>query len=137
MLGSELLVAPVFSADGLVDFYLPAGKWTNYFSGEVVESPTWRTEHHGYGSIPLYVRDGAVIPVGARDDRPDYDYLDGLSLDVYPSSTRAERVVVVTNPSGESSVFQIGGDSQEPTVVSTPSVPVIVRSIGKSGLTPE
>ena len=29
MLGEPLLVAPVFSPDGVVDYYLPAGRWTN------------------------------------------------------------------------------------------------------------
>jgi len=30
LLGADLLVAPVFSADGSVELYLPAGTWTNY-----------------------------------------------------------------------------------------------------------
>jgi alpha-D-xyloside xylohydrolase len=37
MLGERLLVAPVFSPDGTVDDYLPAGRWTNFPSGEVGE----------------------------------------------------------------------------------------------------
>jgi alpha-D-xyloside xylohydrolase len=31
----------------------------------------------------VYVRPGAVIPWGARDDRPNYDFLDGLTLRAY------------------------------------------------------
>jgi alpha-D-xyloside xylohydrolase len=37
MLGERLLVVPVFSPDGMVDYYLPAGRWTNFLNGEVVE----------------------------------------------------------------------------------------------------
>ena len=37
MLGDSLLVAPVFSADGWVEYYVPEGRWTHYLSGEVVE----------------------------------------------------------------------------------------------------
>jgi alpha-D-xyloside xylohydrolase len=37
MLGERLLVAPVFAPDGTVEYYLPAGRWTNFLSGEVVE----------------------------------------------------------------------------------------------------
>ena len=33
----SLLVAPVFSEDGEVSFYLPEGRWTHLLSGEVVE----------------------------------------------------------------------------------------------------
>ncbi len=38
------------------------------------------TETHGFDSVPLLVRPGAVIPVGNRTDRPDYDYRDGVTL---------------------------------------------------------
>lgn len=103
LLGADLLVAPVFSATGDVEFYLPAGTWTNYFTGERVAGGAWRSERHGFQSIPLYVREGAVVPIGARDDRPDYDYRDGLTLAVYTAAAdaHAEQVVTVTTPDGE------------------------------------
>ena len=53
MLG-DLLVAPVFTATGEVDFYLPAGRWTRLLTGEVVEGPGWVRETHGFASVPLY-----------------------------------------------------------------------------------
>jgi alpha-D-xyloside xylohydrolase len=80
MLGADLLVAPVLSADGVVDYYVPAGRWISLLAGEPVDGPGWRRETHGYDSLPLLIRPGAVLPVGARDDRPDYDYADGLTL---------------------------------------------------------
>jgi alpha-D-xyloside xylohydrolase len=64
MLGSDLLVAPVFSAEGVVEFYLPAGEWTNYWTGETVLGGRWITETHGFDSLPLYVRPGASVPRG-------------------------------------------------------------------------
>ncbi|WP_396599417.1 alpha-xylosidase [Frigoribacterium sp. R86507] len=108
LLGDDLLVAPVFSADGTVEVYLPAGRWTNWFTGEVVDagSGTWRTERHDVLSLPLYVREGAVIPVGARDDRPDHDYLDGLVLKVFPGGD-GSRSLTVTTPTGESADFVV------------------------------
>ncbi|HXD61387.1 MAG TPA: alpha-xylosidase [Lacisediminihabitans sp.] len=107
MLGADLLVAPVFTEDGTVDFYLPAGIWTNYFTGEQVQGPAWRREQHDYDSLPLYVREGAVLPIGARSDRPDYDYLDGLTLELYPSSEDGARSILVTTPDGRSAEFQV------------------------------
>ncbi|MCX7520835.1 alpha-xylosidase [Microbacterium sp. STN6] len=108
MLGADLLVAPVFSADGEVEFYLPHGTWTNYVTGERVVGGRWRRERHGFASLPLYVREGAVIPVGARDDRPDYDYLDGLRLDVYAAdAASAARTLTVTSPDGTAADFVI------------------------------
>jgi alpha-D-xyloside xylohydrolase len=80
MFGPDLLVAPVLSADGVVDYYVPSGRWVSLLTGEAVEGPGWRRETHGYDTLPLLVRPGAVVPVGSHDDRPDYDYLDGLTL---------------------------------------------------------
>ena len=83
MLGANLLVAPVMHADGHVDYYLPAGEWTNILSDEAVTGDTWRRETHGYLSLPLMARPNSVIPMGANEERPDYDYTDGLELHVF------------------------------------------------------
>ncbi|MGW5361658.1 alpha-xylosidase [Actinopolymorpha pittospori] len=120
MLGPDLLVAPVLSADGRVDLYLPEGTWTNYLTGETVAGGRWRSEVHGFDSLPLYVRDGAVLPVGARDDRPDYDYLDGLTLVSYPSSRPGgARVVTVVTPDGRQAEFTVERDTDVVTATST------------------
>jgi len=58
MLGPDLLVAPVFNSEGDVTFYLPAGKWQNYFTDEIIEGGLWLTESHGFNSLPLYLRNG-------------------------------------------------------------------------------
>ncbi len=68
MLGEALLVAPVFSYDGVVDFYLPAGKWTNVFTGEVVDGGRWVREKYDCLSLPLFARHGFSIPVALKDD---------------------------------------------------------------------
>ena len=83
MLGDALLVAPVMHADGHVDYYLPTGRWTNLLSGEAIKGDTWRRETHDYLSLPLMVRPNTVLPLGAVDSRPDYDYADGLELHVF------------------------------------------------------
>jgi alpha-D-xyloside xylohydrolase len=83
MLGDDLLVAPVFEAGGEVSYYVPAGTWTHFLTGAEVTGPRWHREQHGFMSLPLLARPGAVIPVGAVEDRPDYDYADGVTLHVY------------------------------------------------------
>ncbi len=55
LLGSALLVAPVFHAEGKVTYYLPAGEWRNLLTGEIANGGTWRTETHDYFSLPLWV----------------------------------------------------------------------------------
>lgn len=83
MLGGDLLVAPVFSEGGSVEFYVPAGRWTSFLSGEEILGPCWRHETHGFLSLPLLVRPNSVIAVGAEDSRPDYDFAQGVTFEVF------------------------------------------------------
>ena len=43
-------------------------------------APARVREEHGYMSLPLLVRPNTRLPMGARDDRPDYDYEDGVAV---------------------------------------------------------
>ncbi|MFB7558241.1 alpha-xylosidase [Streptomyces brevispora] len=96
MLGPDLLVAPVFTEDGQVEYYVPEGTWTSLLTGETITGPVWRHETHGFDSLPILVRPGAVLPWGADDQRPDSDWLDGLTLRVFgPASTPAGTPVTV------------------------------------------
>ena len=83
MMGESLLVAPVFHADSHVDYYLPDGLWTSLLDGRKMQGGHWQRETHDFLSLPLMVRPGTVLPMGKQDDRPDYDYTDGLELHVY------------------------------------------------------
>jgi alpha-D-xyloside xylohydrolase len=112
MLGADLLVAPVFSESGEVELYLPDGEWTSLLTGERVTGGRWLRETHGFESLPLYVRPGAVLPWGARVDRPDYDFHDGLRLRVFPGGT-GTRTIDVTAPDG--AVRTYTANLEEPT----------------------
>jgi alpha-D-xyloside xylohydrolase len=100
MLGPDLLVAPVFTADGEVEYYLPEGTWTHLLTGETVTGPVWRHEVHGFDSLPLFVRPGALLPWGADDQRPDGDWLDGLTLRAFAPSDAYEATVTVPDLAG-------------------------------------
>ena len=93
MLGGSLLVAPIFRKDGSVDYYLPEGRWTNLITGEGKDGGRWTRETHDFMSLPLMVRPGTVLPMGARDDRPDYDYADGVELHVFQLAEGESREV--------------------------------------------
>ncbi|TAH72913.1 MAG: alpha-xylosidase [Anaerolineaceae bacterium] len=83
MLGDNMLVAPLFNDEGIAQYYLPEGRWTDYFTGEVKEGGRWIKEKHGYLSIPLMVREGSLIAIGSRDDDAVYDYADKVILKAY------------------------------------------------------
>jgi alpha-D-xyloside xylohydrolase len=132
LLGADLLVAPVFSEAGDVQYYLPAGTWTNYLTDEVVEGPVWRRETHAFDSIPLWVRGGAVLATGARDDRPDYDYTDGALLTVYPGDAAETRTVEVANPlDGSHVTFTITVSGADTVVTSDSDAPFRARLAGQ------
>ena len=83
MLGDSLLVAPIFNEESLADYYLPAGRWTDFFTGEVKEGDRWIQEKHGYLSVPLLVKENSIVAIGAHDDKPDYDYGEDTELRIY------------------------------------------------------
>lgn len=83
MLGSDLLVAPVFSADGSVDFWLPKGMWTHLTTKEKRNGPAWFRQTYDTKNLPLFAREGALIPLGNRDDTASYDWCDGLTVEAY------------------------------------------------------
>jgi alpha-D-xyloside xylohydrolase len=62
MLGPALLVAPVFEPGGRVRFYLPKGRWHDFWSQEVLEGPCWREETMPLDRLPVYVRDDTMLP---------------------------------------------------------------------------
>ena len=68
ILGDSLLVAPIFNEEGIANYYLPEGKWTSFLNGEVKEGNRWYKEKHEYLSVPLMVKQGSIIAVGAKDD---------------------------------------------------------------------
>jgi alpha-D-xyloside xylohydrolase len=124
LLGPDLLVAPVLTESGEVEFYLPAGEWTEWFTGRRITGGRWLRERHRFDSLPLYVREGAVIPLGASEERPDTDHVDGLTLIAFPehAETREVRIgdavftvrttaeeVTATGPAGDWRL-QVGGE---------------------------
>ncbi len=95
LLGESLLVAPVFDADGTVDYYLPVGTWTHLQTGVTREGPGWVRETCDCLTVPVYVRPGTVLPWGAREDRPDYAYAEGVTLRAYGLGEAARAEVTI------------------------------------------
>jgi alpha-D-xyloside xylohydrolase len=120
MLGPSLLVAPVFSEGGEVMFYLPEGRWTHLLTGEVVDGGRWRTEKHGFMSLPLYARANSLIAWGGRDDRPDYDFADGAVFAAYALDERAQASASTVDASG-SEILQLSVRRDGATIDATAS----------------
>ena len=101
MLGPSLLVAPVFVPEGEEsEYYLPAGRWTNFFDrSRVVEGPRWIREVVPLDDMPVWVREGTVLPLGpAGKRRPDYALAEEIELAVFELAEGKE--ITVDLPTG-------------------------------------
>ncbi|CUM57473.1 unnamed protein product [Debaryomyces fabryi] len=88
MLGDSLLVAPVFSAEGYVDYYVPGGSWYGLLDGKVRASTDgkWFKEKHNYMSLPLLVRPNSIIITSGPEhlnEKPDYAWNENFMINLY------------------------------------------------------
>ncbi|MFD0676073.1 MULTISPECIES: TIM-barrel domain-containing protein [unclassified Paenibacillus] len=95
--GDWFLVAPVLSeSDTMVKLWLPANTtWYNYYTGK-------RYEGGGSGrnvyvnakltDIPVFVKSGAIIPMGPDVNYADEKPLNPLTLDIYPKGDTSFRL---------------------------------------------
>lgn len=97
MLGENILVAPVFSEDGNVDYYLPKGKWTHIFSNKKYDGGQWLNENYDFFSLPIMARENSIIALGNNNQTPEYDYSDGLTLNIFELDGSAETEVCDMN----------------------------------------
>ncbi|WP_068618778.1 alpha-xylosidase [Paenibacillus tuaregi] len=101
MLGDSLLVAPVFSEQGEVQYYIPEGNWTHLLTGAVVTGGRWLKETHDFLSLPLYVRPNSIVAFGREDTEVDYDLADEVKLVIYELEDGSSAQTSVFGTSGE------------------------------------
>jgi alpha-glucosidase (family GH31 glycosyl hydrolase) len=101
LFGDAFLVAPVFAQEADVRVYLPAGRWVDYWTKQTFAGPGWITVHAPLDTLPLFVREGAIIPMGPVIQYADEKPLDPLTLDIYPAAEGAFTLVDPTAPAVE------------------------------------
>jgi alpha-D-xyloside xylohydrolase len=84
LLGPDLLVAPMFEPRGRRDIYLPAGGWYDFWTDTRFDGPRWIAYEAELETLPLFVRAGAVIPMGPDLQYADERSWDPLRFEVYP-----------------------------------------------------
>ena len=107
--GDALLVAPVLEEGATRRrVYLPAGLWYDFWTDERHEGPAWLEVEAPLERIPVFVRAGAVVPMG-----PDMDYVsqrptDPLTLHLYPPAEGQEVVSFLYEDDGETLAYRRG-----------------------------
>lgn len=101
MLGEDLLVAPVFNEAGIVDFYVPAGKWTNLLTNEVHEGSQFHQAKYDYFNLPLLVKPNTVLAIGSVDNQAVYDYAEAVTLHVFELADGASAETAIYTKDGD------------------------------------
>jgi alpha-glucosidase (family GH31 glycosyl hydrolase) len=119
MFGDYLLVSPVVQ-EGQTDkaIYLPAGQWTDWFSGKVYQGG--QTIHlaidsKDWSDIPLFVRDGAIIPTQPVLDYVGQKPVTELTVEVFPSDRRSS--FEVYDDDGATYAYEHGADFRQSMAV--------------------
>ncbi|MBT5712873.1 DUF5110 domain-containing protein, partial [Candidatus Poribacteria bacterium] len=82
MMGDSLLVAPLFRGETEREVEFPTGSWYDFYTGEHAGDGGAHTVSAPLERIPLFVRDGGLIPM-AQDDG------DGLDIRYYGTAPHA------------------------------------------------
>ena len=85
MVGSDLLVAPVLRRDITNRMvYLPEGTWIDYWSGKKMTGGTMIRVEAPLETVPLFVRAGAIIPMGPEMNYVGEEPADPITFLIYP-----------------------------------------------------
>lgn len=112
MFGTQLLVCPVTSkcdkhtkrAETAV--YLPEGRWTNFFTGEIYEGGKTVHVHSDLNTLPVFAKSGAIIPM-SQDTGNGAGNPANLLLRVY----RGDNEFTLYEDDGETKAYQNGVQS--------------------------
>ena len=109
LLGSDLLLAPVYRP-GVTErrVYLPAGIWRDYWTGELFSGGQALLAPAPLDVLPIYVREGSIIPTGPTLHYSDERPLDHLTLDIYAGDETPEASGMLYEDDGSTMAYQQG-----------------------------
>ncbi len=82
--GNHILVCPILEPNSVGRrMYLPAGNWYNHWTGEVVEGKREVWVACDYDQIPIFIKEGAVIPKYPVQQFVGEKTIDEITLDIY------------------------------------------------------
>lgn len=88
LFGDSFLVAPVLERGAERRMvYLPVGEWVDYWSREVYQGPSWLNYPAPLEILPLFIRRGAIIPMGPDVERTEQSAGAGLTFSIYTGNS--------------------------------------------------
>ena len=68
LIGDDLLACPIVTKGNERTVYLPEGRWYNFNTNERLEGGRTHTVHFGLDELPLFVREGTILPLSEPVD---------------------------------------------------------------------
>ncbi|RSS51732.1 DUF5110 domain-containing protein [Streptomyces sp. WAC07061] len=120
MAGDSFLVAPVVSDTTVRDgIYLPAGTWTDYWTGKTYAGPGWLNGYRApLDTLPLFVKGGAVVPMWPQMNHSGEKPVDTLTYDIHP---RGASTFSLYEDDGRTRAYASGAFARQRVDVSAPT----------------
>ncbi|MCR8559643.1 DUF5110 domain-containing protein [Mucilaginibacter sp. BJC16-A38] len=93
LVGKGLLAAPVLNAGGKRNVYLPGDTWYDYYTGDVIKGPKTISVDKALDEIPVYVRAGAILPIGPVIQYSEQTSDTPLEIHIYPGKNGSFKMV--------------------------------------------
>ena len=109
MVGDDLLLAPIVKPDvtrRLV--YLPAGSWYDYWTNKRYTGGTMISVDAPLDMVPMFVRAGAIIPVGPSLNYVGEKPVDPITFNIYPDDAGSASAKLYEDD-GLSPAYKSGG----------------------------
>jgi alpha-glucosidase (family GH31 glycosyl hydrolase) len=88
--GRDLLVAPVVEKGAKTRrLYLPSGSWHDWWTGEKLPGQRWIERPVDLGTLPLYARAGAIIPLDPVRQFTSQPVAEPATLRIFPGANGA------------------------------------------------
>ncbi|MFF5970341.1 TIM-barrel domain-containing protein [Streptomyces sp. NPDC012769] len=120
MSGDSFLVAPVVADTATRDgIYLPAGTWTDYWTGKTYSGPGWL---NGYSApldtLPLFVKGGGIVPMWPQMNHTGEKPVSTLTYDIHP---RGSSTFTLYEDDGLTRRHQTGAYAKQKVDVTAPA----------------
>jgi alpha-glucosidase len=126
MIGDALLVAPIVKPDvtrRLV--YLPKGTWYDYWSNKKLEGGMMIYVDAPLETVPMFVRAGAIIPMGPLMNYVGEKPVDPITFNIYPDDKGAASMALYEDD-GVSPAYKQGGFRRTNVAVSRAGLGYVV-----------
>ena len=88
MIGADVLVAPVIRREMTSRMvYLPQGSWIDYWTGKRIDGGTMIRVEAPLETVPMFVRAGAIIPMGPEMNYVGEKPVDPMTFAIYPDES--------------------------------------------------